>query len=391
MDEGPRYPGSLVVQHVKQQTLELVDKYRRRRKRATELPRAASLLLAWEGAIVAGAFLVAIAHVAAGAYMMERFDERTRRTSLVRYYQQRTELAAEAVRHVQESIAYYSRHAAAVERQLECTNAAARECRERLLERRRQLEKELVAGLGREAGPSGSRGGSGAAASVLAPWRAFYVRLRLDGWRRELEILDREVDQLEQSLQHDQRLAEQARNKLRSLAKELRREAATYEALHARLSAWRSYSCRSVVFSGGAQLGLPGLSWQGESQQHGDRRRAAGIAGIHKEDVEGGGPRGDGDKDGDSLKWGSSRTGSSEQVLWSWTMQVYTPAWMSDEEGFDPPPPRGEAPGDRDDDDEDEDEGDSKDESELGKSGEGDIGKFLSEVRPLLEDALSRW
>ncbi|GIL58645.1 hypothetical protein Vafri_13648 [Volvox africanus] len=178
---------------------------------------------------------------------------------------------------------------------------------------------------------------------------------------------------------------------LRSLAKELRREAATYEALHARLSAWRSYSCRSVVFSGGAQLGLPGLSWQGESQQHGDRRRAAGIAGIHKEDVEGGGPRGDGDKDGDSLKWGSSRTGSSEQVLWSWTMQVYTPAWMSDEEGFDPPPPRGEAPGDRDDDDEDEDEGDSKDESELGKSGEGDIGKFLSEVRPLLEDALSRW
>ncbi|GIL77027.1 hypothetical protein Vretifemale_6598 [Volvox reticuliferus] len=213
MDEGPRYPGSLVVQHVKQQTLELVDKYRRRRKRATELPRAASLLLAWEGAIVAGAFLVAIAHVAASAYMMERFDERTRRTSLVRYYQQRAELAAEAVRHVQDSIAYYSRHAAAVERQLECSNAAARECRQRLLERRRQLEKELAAALGREARPSGSGGGGGALASVLAPWRAIYVRLRLDGWRRELEGMDREAGHLEQSLQHYHRLAEQARNK----------------------------------------------------------------------------------------------------------------------------------------------------------------------------------
>ncbi|GLI59620.1 hypothetical protein VaNZ11_001485 [Volvox africanus] len=390
MDEGPRYPGSLVVQHVKQQTLELVDKYRRRRKRATELPRAASLLLAWEGAIVAGAFLVAIAHVAASAYMMERFDERTRRTSLVRYYQQRTELAAEAVRHVQESIVYYSRHAAAVERQLESTNTAARECRQRVLERRRQLEKELAAGLGREAGPSDSVGGSGTLASVLAPWRVFYVRLRLDGWRRELESLDREAGQLEQSLQHDQRLAEQARSKLRSLAKELRREAAAYEALHARLSAWRSYSCRSLVFSGGAQLGLPGLSWPGGSQQHGDRR-APGIEGIHKEDVEGGAARGDGDKDEDALNWGSSRTNSSEQMLWSWTMQVYTPAWMGDEESFDPPPPRGEAPGDRDDEEQEDEEGDNTGENELGKWEEGGIGEFLSEVRPLLENALSRW
>lgn len=37
-----------------------------------------SLLLAWEGAIVAGVFLGAIGLVAAGTYMMERFDERTR-------------------------------------------------------------------------------------------------------------------------------------------------------------------------------------------------------------------------------------------------------------------------------------------------------------------------
>ncbi len=46
--------------------------------RSAELPRVVSVLLAWEGAIVAGAFLAAIAYVAANAYMMERFDERTR-------------------------------------------------------------------------------------------------------------------------------------------------------------------------------------------------------------------------------------------------------------------------------------------------------------------------
>ncbi|GFR42069.1 hypothetical protein Agub_g2890, partial [Astrephomene gubernaculifera] len=108
MDEGPRYPGSLVWYHVKQRAREVAAKYRRQRKRATELPRVVSFLLAWEGALVAGAFLTAIAHVAASAYMMERFDERTRRTSLIRYYQQRCALAEEAVRDLQTSISHYS-------------------------------------------------------------------------------------------------------------------------------------------------------------------------------------------------------------------------------------------------------------------------------------------
>ncbi|GIL77028.1 hypothetical protein Vretifemale_6598 [Volvox reticuliferus] len=176
------------------------------------------------------------------------------------------------------------------------------------------------------------------------------------------------------------------RRQLRSLAKELRREAAAYEALHARLNAWRSYSCRSLVFSGGGQLGLPGLSWQGESQRH-RGRQAAGIEDIHKEDVEGGGEaRGDGNRDEGAWSRRSS-TSSSGQVLWSWTMQVYTPSWMDDDEGFDPPPPRGKAPGDSD----DEEAGNSKDEGELGKIREGGIGDFLSEARPLLENALSRW
>lgn len=43
-----------------------------------ELPRYASLLLAWEGALLAGLFLAAIGHVAVGIYMTERFDERVR-------------------------------------------------------------------------------------------------------------------------------------------------------------------------------------------------------------------------------------------------------------------------------------------------------------------------
>ncbi|GLC37351.1 hypothetical protein PLESTM_000574400 [Pleodorina starrii] len=272
MDEGPRYPGSLVVQHAKQQAMEIIDKYRLRRKRATELPRAVSLLLAWEGAIVAGAFLAAIAHVAAGAYIMERFDERTRRTSLARYYQQRTELAAEAVTSLQASIAYYSRHAAAVERQLNSSTAAARECQRRVAERRRQLEQELAAGLGLGSTGGGSSGG-GPLAAALAPWRSLYVRWRLDGWRRELERLDREARELERSLQHDQLLVDQARDK------------------------------------------------------------------------------------------------------------VYLPTWMDDDEGFDHPPARGEAPGDRD-------------EETLDEAADGDadsIGSFLSELRPLLGNSLPRW
>lgn len=43
-----------------------------------ELPRAVSLLLAWEGALVAGVCLAALGHVALTAYAMERHDERVR-------------------------------------------------------------------------------------------------------------------------------------------------------------------------------------------------------------------------------------------------------------------------------------------------------------------------
>ncbi len=37
-----------------------------------------SLLLAWEGALVAGVFVAALGHVALTAYAMERHDERVR-------------------------------------------------------------------------------------------------------------------------------------------------------------------------------------------------------------------------------------------------------------------------------------------------------------------------
>ncbi len=45
---------------------------------AAELPRWASLLLAWEGALLAGAFLGGLGWVTAGAFLMERADERSR-------------------------------------------------------------------------------------------------------------------------------------------------------------------------------------------------------------------------------------------------------------------------------------------------------------------------
>ncbi|GLC66074.1 hypothetical protein PLESTF_000378900 [Pleodorina starrii] len=62
-------------------------------------------------------------------------------------------------------------------------------------------------------------------------------------------------------------------------------------------------------------------------------------------------------------------------------MQVYLPTWMDDDEGFDHPPARGEAPGDRD-------------EETLDEAADGDadsIGSFLSELRPLLGNSLPRW
>lgn len=86
-----------MVHHLKANATEVVDRYRRHRKRRTELPRAVSLLLAWEGALVAGVCLAALGHVALTAYAMERHDERVRRAALVRYYTQRLALADEAI------------------------------------------------------------------------------------------------------------------------------------------------------------------------------------------------------------------------------------------------------------------------------------------------------
>ncbi|EFJ44321.1 hypothetical protein VOLCADRAFT_106470 [Volvox carteri f. nagariensis] len=362
-------------------------------------------MLAWEGAILAGAFLVAIAHVAASAYMMERFDERTRRTSLVRYYQQRTELAAEAVRHLQESIDYYSRHTAAVERQLECSTAGSRECRRRLAERRRQLEAEVTASL---AGGGSGGGGGGPLAAALAPCRALYLRWQLDRWRRELEHWDAGAHHLEQSLAHDQRLVNTARDKLRSLVRELRKEATTYDTLYSRLQAWRNYSCRTVVFSGGGQLPtiLPELGLYGSAEE--PRRRHRGGQGTdsaadgdgdgNKDDVaDGDGCNTDVTASGGVCEVGGGGGGgggaggtesSGSAVIWCWTMQIYTPRWMDDDDdaGLDllSSTPRGaEAPGDREEDDYDDDDDEEEEEGEGGEHGAGGSGGlpgFLAEL-----------
>lgn len=44
----------------------------------SELSPFVRTLLAWEGAILAGLFVAALANVAVGIYMHERFDERVR-------------------------------------------------------------------------------------------------------------------------------------------------------------------------------------------------------------------------------------------------------------------------------------------------------------------------
>ncbi|KAG2495350.1 hypothetical protein HYH03_006619 [Edaphochlamys debaryana] len=399
--DGPRYPGSLLVWHAKQRAVELAAKYRRRKKRETELPRLVATLLAWEGAIVAGAFLTAIAGVAAGAYMMERFDERTRRTSLIAYYRQRVELSEDVVRDLQASLAFLSQHAQAVHQRAEASRGAAAACRQRLAARRGALEGEL-AGAGawvlRELGGGGGGGGGGGAGKgagggggawrgLTAPWRRVAAQRQLAAWREELEAMDREASHAEESLALAEAMERAAGVRLRRLVSQLRSEAAAHDRLAARLAAWRAYSCRTGLLSASGELWV--VPWWWGWRRPGEGGGGSGAAGAAE--AEAGAQGAAVAVEVEAVGAAGAAQEAAGVSRWNWSVEVTTPAWMDEDDCVLAPgaPVHGEEGEGRDGgeegDGEEEGEGDGGGEGEGEEGGWGEWGMAASLAAALTE------
>ncbi|KXZ44709.1 hypothetical protein GPECTOR_63g36 [Gonium pectorale] len=335
----------------------------------SELPRVAAVMLAWEGAILAGAFLGAIGLVAAGGYMLERSEQRTRTECAL------TPLLVPPRPHApQSSLAYYRRHSELVARQLAASSAATEACRRRAAARRADLEAELAGWRSHREGAKGGdwRGWAGSLPLAGAA-RDMYVRWRLQRWQRELQ--------------------------LSALAAALTHQASERAALADRLSRWSAYRCRSTLLrasgtlwtsrnGGGGRTGGEGKGGGGDGDGGGDRRqqpeRAPGSSTTAAGGHEGNGERGQiGSTEGGASdgagggNGGGVEEGTGGERCWCWSLEVHLPAWMSEEDTDLPLQPGGG---------EDGEEGAGEGEAEGGMAAE-----VLRELAPLLRDSMPRW